>query len=685
MDVSAFAARVLLGPTLEDKLLAPANLSDDRRAWRGALPEQPGRVDELGLARGRAPKAPMQVPDTLRERGWLLHAFANHELLATELLALALLRFTDAPAAFRRGLLQTLREEQRHLALYLERMNAMGVAMGDRPSSGFFWRAMSGIDSPRVFVAHLSLTFEQANLDFATHYRDAFAAAGDTRTAAVLQTVLDDEVGHVALGLRWFERWRDSDRSLFEAHRDALEPPLQIVRAKATVFDPAPRRRAGLPESYIDRLRTSGGSRGRLGRVWWFNGAVEHEVEHGMRYTPSASTRATVRDLETVPMLLAAEADVVLVHRLPTPQFLDTVRAAGIVLPRFEKAELSRSPWSAPKRLGPISDLRPWGVSPRADAFAATARVRACGEVARWHPRLRALYDKRTAARLAAALPEDPCWTTAGLAPRVASSWAELERVRTAFAGLGHATRVKPIFGASGRGQRVLRDAADRAFVEAMLARSGAVVLEPQFEVLAQFSLRMRVDEGGATVTGVGRCASTLRGQFSHAVLGAPDAGLPGPLRRWLRGDGGDPRRLDRVARTVADVVGPEAAAAGLRGPLGVDALLVQTSAGPRLRPLVDLNPRLTMGHVAAGLRAHVSPRTFAVLRAVSRTEVHGGDFGRWSASLPAPSFDHRNGRRRLVGGTLCLTDPARAQHVAMVLSAASTLDDALSASLGRR
>ena len=66
----------------------------------------PGRPRDLefkaqGVARDEFPG--LERLEQERERGRLLHFFANHELLATELMALVLLRFPDAPAAFRRG------------------------------------------------------------------------------------------------------------------------------------------------------------------------------------------------------------------------------------------------------------------------------------------------------------------------------------------------------------------------------------------------------------------------------------------------------------------------------------------------------------------------------------------------------------------------------------------------------
>ncbi len=677
MDLSAFAEQVLVGGSLADKLLAPSELTDGVPD-AVTLPSEPGRVPELALATGRVPATPLRVPDDAAGRGALLHAFANHELLAIELLALALLRFHDAPAAFRRGLVQTLREEQQHVSLYLERMQALGVGFGELPLSGFFWRAMSGLQTPQAFVAHLSLTFEQANLDFAVHYRDAFAQLGDDETAAVLQTVLDDEVGHVALGLRWFERWRDPDSSLFEAHRDALVAPLQVVRAKAATFQAEPRRRAGLPDAYVDRLRTTGGSRGRPARVWWFNGAAEQEVEHGLGYTPPASTLATLQDLETVPAVLAGESDVVLVRRRPRPGFLDRLAEAGFVLPRFEEARLERTPWPAPRAVGAISDLRPWGVTPRTDAFAATARGRASGEGASWSEERRALYDKRIAVQLARAVEADPCWTDAARAARIAGSWADVEAARRDFDRLGHGIRVKPAFAAAGRGQRVLRSDDDRPFVEALLDRSGSIVVEPEFDVLAQFSIRMRDGD----VESVGRGVSTPRGQFAYAVVGPPDAGLSSAVRRWLRGDGRDPKRLDRMAAAVATVIGP------VSGPVGVDALLVRIGETLLLRPLIDLNPRHTMGHVADALRRRVSKRAVGVLAATTRADLRplgSPDFAVWSASCQPPTFEDRDGVRRIASGAVHLTDPERATSVVLSLGVGPSVDAALSFLRDRR
>src|SRR5688572_5998335 len=220
MELRDFAEQVLFATTLEEKLLCPKIITDENPGSPIVAPHMPGRPAGLrfkaqGSGQGGFPG--IHRLEQERERGLLLHFFANHELLATELMALVLLRFPDAPAAFRRGVLQTLQDEQEHTRLYLARMAACGIAFGELPVSGYFWRAVSGMQSPVDYVAGLSLTFEQANLDFARHFARGFAAAGDDVTAQLLEKIHRDEIGHVAYGLKWFRRWKATGESDWDA------------------------------------------------------------------------------------------------------------------------------------------------------------------------------------------------------------------------------------------------------------------------------------------------------------------------------------------------------------------------------------------------------------------------------------------------------------------------------------
>ena len=62
--------------------------------------------------------------------------------------------------------------------------------------------------------------------------------------------------------------------------------------------------------------------------------------------------------------------------------------------------------------------------------------------------------------------------------------------------------------------------------------------------------------------------------------------------------DGKDSQRMRRLGNQVADVVGKALQAVGYTGPAGIDAMIVQTSNGYKIRPIVEVNPRYTMGRI---------------------------------------------------------------------------------------
>src|SRR5450755_959866 len=193
MELREFAERVLFATTLDEKLICPDQFTDERPGAAIIAPAAPGRPTALQFKpHGTGDKSEFPGLHQLEqksERGKLLHFFANHELLATELMALVLLRFPEAPAAFRKGVLQTLKDEQGHTQLYLQRMKACGVHFGELPVSGYFWRSVSVMENPMDYVSSLCLTFEQANLDFARHFAHGFARVGDDATAQLLEKI----------------------------------------------------------------------------------------------------------------------------------------------------------------------------------------------------------------------------------------------------------------------------------------------------------------------------------------------------------------------------------------------------------------------------------------------------------------------------------------------------------------
>jgi uncharacterized ferritin-like protein (DUF455 family) len=194
------------------------------------------------------------------QRARIVHALANHELQAIELFAWALLAFPDAPTAFRRGLVAILADEQRHFALYADRLAALGVAFGDHAVTGHFWNKLDHYTSPLEFVCAMGLTFENANLDFAGDYAAAARACGDDATAAALDRVHEDEIGHVHFGWIWLRRFA-GDVDPWQAYLANVRHPLGPRRARGTRFDRDARRRAGFDDAFIAALEATAPTR----------------------------------------------------------------------------------------------------------------------------------------------------------------------------------------------------------------------------------------------------------------------------------------------------------------------------------------------------------------------------------------------------------------------------------------
>ena len=710
MEIRELAEAVLFGDTLAHKLTASGRLTDERPGRPVTSPDAPGRPPELALDRwsetGRVAFDEVRSLERDEDRGLVLHFFANHELMAAELMALVLLKFPGAPARFRRGVARTLLEEQEHLRLYLERIRGAGVAFGQIPVSDFFWRAISPMPTPLDFVTRLSLTLEQANLDYAPHYQRLFDELGDADTAALMGRIYRDEIGHVRHGLNWFNTWRAPSQSEWESFRQALGFPLSPSRAKGIGFNREGRLRAGLPRAFVDELELFVHSHGRCPRLHWFNPLCDLAAGRGAPFTPPAPLRDLSRDLALLPALLAAPDDVVVVPERPRLAYLQELRAAGLPVPELLEWDPAAQP--VPEALDGrrLTGLRPWGWAP--DSVAALGPLAdqlPAGEPAPeslWDRERRQLYSKAwSAAWLADILPslreEEGDWLCG---PEVvgASCATEAEAAAALAAGFAAGWRravVKAAFGTAG-GRRIFLDSPElpehqRRWLGGVLQEDGAVVVEPWLDRVLDLSAQYEIeDDGDLRLVGITRFLTGAGGRFQGVVLHDRVSGLDQETRRFLYGDGRDGRRLQRLYRRLGEDLGRRLPR-DFRGPLGVDALVYRDAAdgGLRLKPVVELNPRLTMGRVGLALQRRVLASRSAVWRLWRLKDLRAA--GHASAAAWADRLRQRlplemsGDGRQISRGAVFTNDPAEARAFVGVLAVAEEppTDDLLLAAPG--
>lgn len=256
MELREWATRILAADILQEKLHSPEILTD-AEPGEPLIWQLPTRPAGMGFQRhSHEEKLPsLQELHNQDNRATCLHRFAGHELLAVEIMAFALLAFPDAPKHFRKGLANTLREEQGHVRLYMQRLSELGVTFGDLPLYRHFWAYTPFITTPAQYVSIMSLTFEMANLDFAPMYGQTFSRFGDHASSALMEQIFIDELSHVAFGWQWLRKYYPEENDLWEIWKKQLPPRMLPKRAKGFVFLPEGRRRAGLPEEWIVNLK----------------------------------------------------------------------------------------------------------------------------------------------------------------------------------------------------------------------------------------------------------------------------------------------------------------------------------------------------------------------------------------------------------------------------------------------
>ncbi len=252
--INEYCKFILISPKLEDKLLPPPEDLLDIKDSTFEIPTTPVRDSSIAISDKKSKIPRLEHLHLPINRGIALHHFANHELMATEIFAWALLKFQSIPDKSRQDLFSSLREEQKHLKLYLERMQELGIGFGERPLNGIFWKYIHFMSSFEKFSAIMSLSFEGANLDYATIYQKTFSEYGDYKTAEIMEIVFLDELKHVKRGLKILQKRENQSVSEWDYFLSLLDHPFTPRRAKGYFFIPDTRRKVGFTEDFISKL-----------------------------------------------------------------------------------------------------------------------------------------------------------------------------------------------------------------------------------------------------------------------------------------------------------------------------------------------------------------------------------------------------------------------------------------------
>jgi uncharacterized ferritin-like protein (DUF455 family) len=212
----------------------------------------PGRPDHPRLVDPR--DVPHRALGTPEGRARLIHAVAHIEFNAINLALDACWRFGGMPRAYYLDWWRVATEEAMHFALVCDHLATLGHAYGDFDAHDGLWRMCEATQhDPLARMALVPRLLEARGLDVTPGMQAKLAQAGDLAAVRVLDVILRDEVGHVAVGNHWFA-WLCRERGVApQAHMRRLMAEHRAPKVRPPLNREA-RMRAGFSDDDLKQL-----------------------------------------------------------------------------------------------------------------------------------------------------------------------------------------------------------------------------------------------------------------------------------------------------------------------------------------------------------------------------------------------------------------------------------------------
>ncbi|KAH9942812.1 hypothetical protein B0H21DRAFT_867514, partial [Amylocystis lapponica] len=202
-----------------------------------------------------------------KNRAVMLHALANIEQWAWDIMARFGPAHPDLPPAFFSDFAKMALDESKHFSLLTARLAALSPSTpyGSLPVHAALWESASvTFVSLRARLAIIHLVHEARGLDVNPATIERFRRAGDMESVRALEVIHHDEVTHVTTGHRWFT-WLCARQGV---------DPVQTFREEVRrcwrgdvkgPFNVEAREKAGMTQDFYQDLRGEMGTQQRSG------------------------------------------------------------------------------------------------------------------------------------------------------------------------------------------------------------------------------------------------------------------------------------------------------------------------------------------------------------------------------------------------------------------------------------
>lgn len=246
------ASKVMAAATLWSMREQLAAAAEETIAQAAAIPGRPARPELIHPA-----KVPRRSPFKPEGHAALMHAIAHIEFNAINLALDAVWRFPGMPREFYLDWLRVAKEEAYHFTLLRDHLASLGYAYGDFPAHDNLWTMCERTKGD--IVARMALvprTLEARGLDATPQIQARLRNAGTPQAleaVALLDIILRDEEGHVAIGNHWYRLLCEREGLDPVAHYGVLVKQYDAPKLYPPYNEEA-RRRAGFTKEEMDWL-----------------------------------------------------------------------------------------------------------------------------------------------------------------------------------------------------------------------------------------------------------------------------------------------------------------------------------------------------------------------------------------------------------------------------------------------
>ncbi|MEK7486283.1 MAG: hypothetical protein AABZ60_18325, partial [Planctomycetota bacterium] len=362
-------------------------------------------------------------------------------------------------------------------------------------------------------------------------------------------------------------------------------------------------------------------------------------------YTPEASVQAMIQDFACLPLFLTHTGDTVLCPEAPSVSYLLDLQKNGFFLPEFlPYSSLETLPSMLKSRQ--FTRFEPWGWSPDTlDLFSQIKNHLVHAEpFSAWSGNnplsaLTACFSKVWSFHLRQEFIDlHPEWksilTSENYQGILCQSLLEVDQ---AFERLSSCSAegivIKGVFGSSGQNRLRFRSntrpqTKDVVWINRMLHAQKYLIVESWMNRVCDIGVLIRVQsQAKKPFLDALSFFTAAHGQYKGHFLGRKFAQVEPEILQFVNGYGGKTHSLSAIFEAVASFVEQKLAQQGYTGFAGIDTFIYRDQERLFLCPLVEINPRYTMGHIALELDKHISPKSRALWLHLNLKEIQSLGF----------------------------------------------------------